>query len=79
MFTIYYLQGCPYSEAALTLLKPLKHKIVTVTQNTKNEFKKKLNISTFPLITFSKSLSTSKTNPMRIGGYTQLKQFVKKL
>jgi len=74
----YYLQlvvleNCPYSNAALELVKPLENKtnIIKVNQTNKENYKTN-DISSFPQIYLKKYNSNGS---LLLGGYTDLKSF----
>lgn len=68
MITIYTIQGCPYCNKALDLLKErnIKYKQILVKQKDKDDVKIKNKMKTFPQIFYRK---------MTIGGFDKL-QFI---
>ncbi len=69
MIHIYSLEGCGYSQKALDLLKEhkLSHKIIEVTQQDKNKYKKMNKMETFPQI-----FIVDGKKKMKLGGSTDL-------
>jgi glutaredoxin len=69
MLIVYSLIGCPYSEAAEQLIQEynIKHKLIKVSRNEKEEIKKMNNMQTFPQIFLDKTL---------IGGYDNLQMII---
>ena len=67
------LEGCPYSEAAKTLVKEnkIKSSIINVSHNEKMKFKTKT-IDTFPQIFLNKENSSGN---VLIGGYSTIKYY----
>lgn len=65
MILINFLDGCPYCMEAESILKKMKikYKKNLVTQNTKNNYKKKYKMNTFPQIFLNE-----KNNLSKIGG-----------
>lgn len=73
MIVINYLEGCPYCMEAESCLKKIKakYKKNLVTQNTKNNYKNKYKMNTFPQIFLNQSNKLSK-----IGGLEELNNLV---
>ena len=72
MILINYLYGCPYCKNAERMLKMnnIPYTKVIVTQKTKDSFKKKYQMNTFPQILYK----TSKT--YKIGGFDELSNLI---
>lgn len=64
---IYSLVGCPYSMKACETLKLYKPKIITVTHDEKEKYKKMNEMSTFPQI----FLVIDDKHRIKIGGYNE--------
>lgn len=73
MIVINYLYGCPYCKNAERMLKMynIPYTKNTVTQKTKDDFKKKYKMNTFPQIFYK----TSKI--YKIGGFEELDVLIK--
>lgn len=74
MFYIYSLEYCPYSIEAENLVKNnnLPHKIIKVSQNDKDKYKKQNKWNTFPQVFYK-----HKTNQKKlIGGYSDLNNYI---
>ena len=69
MIEVYVLEGCPYCNNALTLLKNSgrKYKKIVVNEDKKNYYKKRHNMQTFPQI-----LIRSKKMYITLGGNSDL-------
>ena len=65
-YIIYALEGCPYSQAALKLLKERKlpYRHIPVDQHSKEQIKRQTGMSTFPQIYYE------------IGGFSDLKKLL---
>ena len=76
MIILYVLEGCPYCNNALSLLKlhKIKHTKIVVEnkEEIKNKYKKQSNMSTFPQI----FLQINKDKIMKIGGSTDLEELL---
>jgi glutaredoxin len=76
MIILYVLEGCPYCNNALSLLKlnKIKHTKIVVEnkEEIKNKYKKQSKMNTFPQI----FLQMDKDNIMKIGGYTELEELL---
>lgn len=74
MIIVYSLEGCPYCEDAIELLKAskAKYKKIVVTQLNKNKHKEVLGIATFPYIILKKSGKNDKD--IVIGGFEELER-----
>jgi len=76
MIKLYVLEGCPYCNKALDILKKnkIKHKKIVVenTEEAKNYYKKKNKMNTFPQIFLDFNESTS----MKIGGCSDLENLM---
>ena len=77
MITIYYLLGCPYSESAKKLVENynLNHKIIEVTYENKNHYKKKNKMNTFPQIFLTRNINRRSVK-FKIGGYNELEKYL---
>lgn len=77
MLTIYFLIGCPYSENAKSLVENynINHKIIKVTHENKDHYKKKNKMSTFPQIFLTRSINRRQVT-FKIGGYSDLEQYL---
>ncbi len=78
MIVLYVLEGCPYCNNALKLLKAHKIKYMDiVVENTvekKNFYKKQNKMVTFPQI----FMQINEDNFMKIGGYSELEEVIDK-
>jgi glutaredoxin 3 len=76
MIKLYVLEGCPYCNKALDILKKnkIKHKKIVVenTEEAKKYYKKKNKMDTFPQI----FLDISETNSIKIGGCSDLENLM---
>lgn len=74
MIEIYVLEGCPYCNHALNILKnnKIKHISTIVPYNKKDEYKKKHSMETFPQI-FIKNAGKKK---QKIGGSSDLDNYI---
>jgi glutaredoxin len=72
MIVLYVLEGCPYCNNSLRLLKEykIKHKSIVVQQNQKEYYKKQNKMNTFPQI-FS---IIDKDTIVKIGGNSDLEE-----
>ncbi len=70
MIVLYVLEGCPYCNNSLQLLKQykIKHKAIVVPHDKKEFYKKQNKMSTFPQI----FMMIDKNNFMKIGGNSDL-------
>jgi glutaredoxin len=68
------LEGCPYSNKAIDLLKKnnINHQVKIVTYENKEKFKME-NYSTYPQIFLKKEAST---DSLFLGGYSDLENFI---
>jgi glutaredoxin len=73
MIHIYYLELCYYSKKAEELLKQYEfpYQKISVKQNEKEDYKKKLNKNTFPQIYYY-----SNDKCYHIGGYSDLENLI---
>ena len=76
MFTVYSLNGCPYSHNAekLLLAKGIPAKIVELDQSIKHIIKQELGNETFPHIIYK---SGDKDKPIIVGGFTELEAILR--
>jgi glutaredoxin 3 len=76
MIKLYVLEGCPYCNKALDILKKnkIKHKKIVVenSEEAKNYYKKKNKMNTFPQI----FLDFNESNSMKIGGCSDLENLM---
>ena len=72
MIVLYVLEGCPYCNNSLRLLKEykIKHKSIVVQQNQKEYYKKQNKMNTFPQI----FIMLDKDKVMKIGGNSDLEE-----
>ena len=77
MLTIYYLLGCPYCENTKQLVENynINHKIIEVTYENKDHYKKKNKMSTFPQIFLTRSINRRQVT-FKIGGYSDLEKYL---
>jgi glutaredoxin len=70
MIVLYVLEGCPYCNNSLKLLKEykIKHKAIVVQQDEKEYYKKRNKMNTFPQI----FMMIDKDNFIKIGGNSDL-------
>lgn len=75
MFVLYVLDGCPYCERAIQMLKQEKCKYKTVVvpreEATKNIYKKKFEMNSFPMI----FVENEKNHYLKVGGSTDLEEY----
>jgi len=72
MIVLYVLDGCPYCNNSLKLLKEykIKHKAIVVKQSEKEYYKKQNKMNTFPQI----FAMIDKDNIIKIGGNSDLEE-----
>lgn len=80
MIIIYVLEGCPYCNNSLKLLKDnkIKHKVIVVDPKDKEKYKKINKMNTFPQI----FISAGKDTYLKIGGnddFVETLDIVKKI
>lgn len=75
MFIIYVLDGCPFCEESLNILKEydLPYKRIVVPYNEKNKYKNVLGTDTFPFIIFE-----TKSKKYIIGGNDNFQDLIKR-
>lgn len=71
---IYSLMGCPYSLKSEETLKLYKPKIMKVSKNEKDKYKKMNNMSTFPQI-----FLVDNDSNIKIGGYNDMIELLAKI
>jgi len=74
MIILYVLNGCPYCNRALQLLKDykIKHKSIIVDPENKEYYKKQNKMNTFPQI----FMQIDTNNYMKIGGSSDLEESI---
>jgi glutaredoxin len=74
MIVLYVLEGCPYCNNSLRLLKEykIKHKAIIVPINEKEKYKKQSKMNTFPQI----FMMVDKDNIIKIGGNSDLEEAI---
>ena len=74
MIVLYVLDGCPYCNNSLKLLKEykIKHKSIVVEQSQKEYYKKQSKMNTFPQI----FMMIDKDNIVKIGGNSDLEEII---
>ena len=77
MFVIYALKYCPYSERAVRIAQQLKlkAKVIWITHEDKNKYKKLNNMNTFPQIFYYSTLNAK--TPVKIGGCDDFEKLIK--
>lgn len=77
MFAIYALQYCPYSERAVRIAQQLKlkAKVMWITQEEKQKYKKLNNMNTFPQIFYYATQNTK--TPTKIGGCDDFERLIR--
>ncbi len=74
---IYSLVGCPFSMKAVETLKLYKPKIITVTQDEKQKYKKLNDMTTFPQIFLVEK--DNENSRIKIGGYSETIELLTKI
>ena len=79
MIVLYVLDGCPYCEKALSILRSekIKHEkiIVPNEESVKKTYKKKCDMNTFPMIFIE---TEEKNHFIKLGGSSDLEEYIKK-
>jgi len=82
MIVLYVLEGCPYCERALQMLKmeKIKHKKVVVPRDEekKNEYKRMCEMETFPMIFIRNPKAHGENEYLKIGGSSDLEAYIQK-
>ena len=75
MFILYVLEGCPYCNNSLALMKKynIKHKAIIVQPEEKEKYKKLSKMNTFPQI----FVKINKDKIIKIGGNSDLEECIK--
>ena len=79
MFVLYVLDGCPYCERAIEILRREKCKyekiVVSRNENEKMIYKRNFGMETFPMIFVS---SSDNQHYIRVGGSSDLETYIEK-
>ena len=77
MFLLYVLDGCPYCEKAMEILRKNKLKyekvVVPHDEEKKKEYKKKCEMTTFPMIFVE---TNEKNHYLKVGGSSDLENYM---
>ena len=78
MFVLYVLEGCPFCEKAMEMLKMEKAKFekIVVSQEKKEEYKKNTGMSTFPMIFVGTGAKDG--HYLKVGGSSDLEEYLTK-